>query len=55
MLIGKGVDEPVVSHDEPGATDHSIVLNGMFCLIGSCRPFLGLSPRVDMNLVIVFI
>ena len=25
MIIGKGVDEPVVRHEEPGATDHSSV------------------------------
>ena len=25
------IDEPVVSHDKPGAADHGAVLIGMFC------------------------
>ena len=34
---GEGGDEPVVSHEEPGAADHSSVeLNGMYCSTGSC-------------------
>ena len=44
ILIEKGVDEPVVSHEEPGATDHSSVeWDVVFDRILS---ILGLSPRV---------
>ena len=30
-------NEPVVSHEEPGAAEHSSVLNGKLCSILSCR------------------
>ena len=44
ILIEKGVDEPVVSHEEPGATEHSSVeWDVVFDRILS---ILGLSPRV---------
>ena len=44
---GSRGDEPVVSHEELGASDHSSVEYGMYCLIGSC-PLLGLCPRFDV-------
>ena len=43
---GSRGDEPVVSHEELGASDHSSVEYGMYCLIGSC-PLLGLCPRFE--------
>ena len=42
---GEGGDEPVLSHEEPGATDHRSVEWDV--LFGSC-PLLGLCPRFDV-------